>query len=68
MVFLFRIEKQISLLCLCHNLSYGETLSGQPGAWLVEKIMFFIHVITNIQERTSYENLNLDLWVSNNST
>ena len=30
----------IIILSLYHNLSYGEILSGQPGAWLVKIICF----------------------------
>ena len=29
----------------CQDLSYGEILAGRPGAWLVEKIFFYMHAI-----------------------
>ena len=35
------------------DLSYGEILAGQPGAWQVKKQMFYMHAITKCQKGPS---------------
>ena len=49
-----REKSMIIITPVYQDLSYGEILSGQPGAWLVRKKMFYMHAITNFQIRTSY--------------
>ena len=39
---------------LHQDLSYDESLSDQPGAWLVKKLFFYMHAITKTLEKTSY--------------
>ena len=38
---------------LYQDLSYVESLSGQPGAWLVKK-KNYLHATTKLKKRTSY--------------
>ena len=35
---------------LYRDLSYGEILSGRPGAWLVKKIFFCMHAIKKVKK------------------
>ena len=37
------------------DLSYDESLTGQPGAWLVKKKLFYMHAITKLQKRPHIE-------------
>ena len=32
------------------DLSYDESLSGQPGAWLVKENKFYMHAITKLKK------------------
>ena len=36
----------LSYFGLDQDLSYDESLSGQPGAWIVKKIFFYVYAIT----------------------
>ena len=38
-------------------LSHDESLTSEPGAWLVKKKFFYMHAITKLQKRPRIENL-----------
>ena len=40
---------------LYQDLSYDESLSGRPGAWLVKKIFFCMYAITKLKKRLHIE-------------
>ena len=37
------------------DLSYDDSLSDGPGAWLVKKIFFYMHAITKLKKRPHIE-------------